>query len=504
MEPLSKGPLSPANDQVSSPVQSEATNDLQCSDGIINSMSGDLSDEQPLTVQIDGTESPGLLEPVSNAPMLVRQSPDQSLPLRNNHLLIQTSTEMPMPNETNRMAVQLSIHDAQVPTASFDPHTLQPLPENHSHGLHPYEQLPTPTHSEALNDLLLDDQPGVEPLPPNIHSAELPSDRLEPVSEEYGNSHDQLLPIQTMTEMPIASENNGILSFHDAQVPIAPSVPRMLELFSENQSTMDGSHPNEKLPEQSQADCTSKLVFDQQSGEESLPIHPSELPSGNMEQVPVDPWVSLPVERNNSPNQKSPEEMMLEIPLNDYTDDGHLCYSTLMRDDIPVRLDDTVYILRDIEISSNTEIAAQPMQRKHTFKTIGNIDHSECDIFRVQKLWKDGEGNRFVFGQHYLRPHETFYKATKKFYKNELVMVPIYEKIPIELVMGQCWVFDPKTFCKGRPMPCEEAHVYICEQKVDKNRRAFSKITKRECTQLTQSFQNFNEPLKISRDYSVS
>lgn len=196
----------------------------------------------------------------------------------------------------------------------------------------------------------------------------------------------------------------------------------------------------------------------------------------------------------------------LEFPLNEYTDDGHQCYSTLMRGGLRVSLGDTVYILRDVEISSNSESASTPTPRKHTYKTIGQIPYTECDIFRVKQLWKDGEGNRFAFGHHYLRPHETFYKASKKFYPNELISVALYENLPIDLIMGQCWVLDPKTFCKGRPFHSEEDHVYICELKVNKARRIFSNISKQEYPVCTKpfAFKTFDVELKITRNYSVS
>lgn len=39
-----------------------------------------------------------------------------------------------------------------------------------------------------------------------------------------------------------------------------------------------------------------------------------------------------------------------EIPLDDYTEEGHQFYLSLMRGDLQVRQGDTVYVLRDIPI----------------------------------------------------------------------------------------------------------------------------------------------------------
>jgi len=58
-------------------------------------------------------------------------------------------------------------------------------------------------------------------------------------------------------------------------------------------------------------------------------------------------------------------------------------------------------------------------------------------------------GERFVFGHHYLRPHETYHEPTRKFYVNEVVCAPLYEAVPCDLVAERCWVLDPHTFCKG-------------------------------------------------------
>lgn len=80
---------------------------------------------------------------------------------------------------------------------------------------------------------------------------------------------------------------------------------------------------------------------------------------------------------------------------------------TLMRGDLQLRQGDTVYVLRDIPIPGTN--------KKHTYDTIGDIKYSELDIFRIERLWKDSEsGQRFAYGHHYLRPHETYHEPTRK------------------------------------------------------------------------------------------
>uniref|UniRef100_A0A182T6Q9 Histone-lysine N-methyltransferase n=1 Tax=Anopheles maculatus TaxID=74869 RepID=A0A182T6Q9_9DIPT len=198
-----------------------------------------------------------------------------------------------------------------------------------------------------------------------------------------------------------------------------------------------------------------------------------------------------------------PREVNYEIPLNEFTEEGYQYYISLMRGKLQIRQTDTVYVLRDIPMSPDPDNPSGPV-RKHTYETIGKIEYSECDIFRVESLWKDKEGRRFVYGHHYLRPHETYHEPTRRFYPNEVMRVPLYEVIPIELVVDRCWVLDPITFCKGRPVDSSEPHVYICELRVDKSARLFSKISRHSHPVCMKSyaFHKFEQKLKIAKTFA--
>uniref|UniRef100_A0A336KMV7 CSON011870 protein n=1 Tax=Culicoides sonorensis TaxID=179676 RepID=A0A336KMV7_CULSO len=198
-----------------------------------------------------------------------------------------------------------------------------------------------------------------------------------------------------------------------------------------------------------------------------------------------------------------PRDIDYEIPLNEYNDDGHQFYLSLMRGDLQIRQGDTVYVLRDIPMSPDKQDPEGPV-KKHNYQTIGTIDYSLCDIFRVERLWKNSEGKRVVYGHHYLRPHETYHEPTRKFYPCEILRSPLYEVVPIELIMGRCWVLDPTTFCKGRPVESVEQHVYICEMRVDKLAKSFAKIPRHQYPVCTKSyaFIPFEEKLKISKTFA--
>lgn len=102
-----------------------------------------------------------------------------------------------------------------------------------------------------------------------------------------------------------------------------------------------------------------------------------------------------------------PRDVDYEIPMNEYTEHGHRYYMTLSRDDLQLRQGDTVYVLRDITIPGTN--------KKHTYETIGKVEYTDLDIFRIERLWKNREsGQRFAYGHHYLRPHETYHEPTRK------------------------------------------------------------------------------------------
>ncbi|XP_017772176.1 PREDICTED: histone-lysine N-methyltransferase ash1 [Nicrophorus vespilloides] len=186
-----------------------------------------------------------------------------------------------------------------------------------------------------------------------------------------------------------------------------------------------------------------------------------------------------------------------EIPMDEYTEHGHQYYMTLMRGELQLRQGDTVYVLRDIPIPGT--------DKKHTYDTIGEIKYADLDIFRIERLWKDSKnGTRFAYGHHYLRPHETYHEPTRKFYSNEVMRVPLYEAVPVELIISHCWVMDFNTYCKGRPIGAPEEHIYICEYRVDKGARLFSKVSKSKfpiCTK-TYAFERFDTRLKVTRTYT--
>ncbi|GLG95421.1 Histone-lysine N-methyltransferase ash1 [Gryllus bimaculatus] len=197
--------------------------------------------------------------------------------------------------------------------------------------------------------------------------------------------------------------------------------------------------------------------------------------------------------------QCSPREVDLEIimsPQPHYATPGLTYFITLLRGELQLRQGDTVYVLRDM-IEENAPKTSPPT--KHTYKTIKDYKYTDFDIFRIERLWKDEKGERFAFGHHYLRPHETYHEPSRKFFPNEVMRV-----VPLDLIMGHCWVLDLNTFCKGRPVGASEEHIYICEYRVDRSAHLFTKIAKPRHTVCTKAyaFETFDRRLKPQRTYT--
>ncbi|XP_073493362.1 histone-lysine N-methyltransferase ASH1L isoform X2 [Phyllobates terribilis] len=186
------------------------------------------------------------------------------------------------------------------------------------------------------------------------------------------------------------------------------------------------------------------------------------------------------------------------IPCPHYAQPGFIYFICLLRDELLLRQGDCVYLMRD----SRRTTDGQPVRQ--SYRLLSHINREKLDIFRIEKLWKNEKGERFAFGHHYFRPHETHHSPSRKFYQNELFRVPLYEIIPLEAVVGTCCVLDLYTYCKGRPKGVKELDVYICDYRLDKSAHLFYKIHRNRfpvCTK-TYAFHHFPKKLTPKRDFS--
>ncbi|XP_068108690.1 histone-lysine N-methyltransferase ASH1L isoform X2 [Hyperolius riggenbachi] len=186
------------------------------------------------------------------------------------------------------------------------------------------------------------------------------------------------------------------------------------------------------------------------------------------------------------------------IPCPHYAQPGFIYFICLMRDDLLLRQGDCVYLMRDSKRTPD----GQPVRQ--SYRLLSYINRDKLDIFRIEKLWKNEKGERFAFGHHYFRPHETHHAPSRKFYHNELFRVPLYEIIPLEAVVGTCCVLDLYTYCKGRPKGVKEQDVFICDYRLDKSAHLFYKIHRNRYPICTKSyaFDHFPKKLTPKRDFS--
>ncbi|KAL4636164.1 histone-lysine N-methyltransferase ASH1L isoform X1 [Arapaima gigas] len=186
------------------------------------------------------------------------------------------------------------------------------------------------------------------------------------------------------------------------------------------------------------------------------------------------------------------------LPQPSYAQSGSVYYICLLRDDLLLHQGDCVYLMRD----SRRTPDGQPVRQ--SYRLLSHINRDKLDIFRIEKLWKNEKGERFAFGHHYFRPHETHHSPSRRFYHNELFRVPLYEIIPLEAVVGTCCVLDLYTYCKGRPKDVKEQDVYICDYRLDKSAHLFYKIHRNRYPVCTKpfAFNHFPKRLTPKRDFS--
>ncbi|KAL1772606.1 histone-lysine N-methyltransferase ASH1L isoform X1 [Sigmodon hispidus] len=186
------------------------------------------------------------------------------------------------------------------------------------------------------------------------------------------------------------------------------------------------------------------------------------------------------------------------IPRPHYAQPGCVYFICLLRDDLLLRQGDCVYLMRD----SRRTPDGHPVRQ--SYRLLSHINRDKLDIFRIEKLWKNEKEERFAFGHHYFRPHETHHSPSRRFYHNELFRVPLYEIIPLEAVVGTCCVLDLYTYCKGRPKGVKEQDVYICDYRLDKSAHLFYKIHRNRFPVCTKpyAFDHFPKKLTPKRDFS--
>ncbi|XP_002121834.2 uncharacterized protein LOC778906 [Ciona intestinalis] len=181
---------------------------------------------------------------------------------------------------------------------------------------------------------------------------------------------------------------------------------------------------------------------------------------------------------------------------------GHTYYLTLMKDDMQVKQGDCVRMIHDHRLRQRP--SSQPPVRT-SYRLQSHSTPDTMDFFRIKKLWTDDNGDKFAYGHHFLRPHDTRHNEGRIFYNNELIATPFHEIVPLEAVVSICCLMDFETYCLGRPKGVKDEDIYICQHRVDLSFRIVERVIKTRYPTCTKPhvFDVYPSKLEPTKDLLV-
>ncbi|CAG9540476.1 unnamed protein product [Cercopithifilaria johnstoni] len=88
---------------------------------------------------------------------------------------------------------------------------------------------------------------------------------------------------------------------------------------------------------------------------------------------------------------------------------------------------------------------------------------SQRHIMRIERLYRDSDGQTFARGTWCYRPEETFHLATRKFCENEVFLTSYYDTVTVDRLVGKCHVMPIRQFMRQKPKGFEDSDIYVCE-----------------------------------------
>uniref|UniRef100_A0A158Q8R4 Bromo domain-containing protein n=1 Tax=Elaeophora elaphi TaxID=1147741 RepID=A0A158Q8R4_9BILA len=88
---------------------------------------------------------------------------------------------------------------------------------------------------------------------------------------------------------------------------------------------------------------------------------------------------------------------------------------------------------------------------------------SQRHIMRIERLYRDSDGQTFARGTWCYRPEETFHLATRKFCENEVFLTSYYDTVTVDRLIGKCHVMPVRQFMRQKPKGFEDSDIYVCE-----------------------------------------
>ncbi|XP_066252584.1 protein polybromo-1 isoform X2 [Euwallacea similis] len=99
----------------------------------------------------------------------------------------------------------------------------------------------------------------------------------------------------------------------------------------------------------------------------------------------------------------------------------------------------------------------------------------EPHIIKIERLYEKN-GQQMLYGNHYLRPDETFHVQTRRFLEKEVFKSDKYISVPLEEIKERCCVLSVKQYFTMRPEGHEDEDVYVLESRYSSRHRSFKKI----------------------------
>ncbi|CAJ0574046.1 unnamed protein product, partial [Mesorhabditis spiculigera] len=218
-------------------------------------------------------------------------------------------------------------------------------------------------------------------------------------------------------------------------------------------------------------------------------------------------------------NRPSTDVLLKHRP--DYSYKGCEYYKALVNSyGLQVRLNETIYVekfsgeehkkalKKAIEVSETAATEKRKLKKqKKTTDTLAPrlFSRKNVGIMRVERLFVTADGQRWVFGLYYARPHETFRDPNKSFHPNEvLCCVKMYDTLPLDSIAGRCAVLSAKTWCKGRPIipKLYSKDLLFCEYGLHEKARMIKKLAENEHYFVNQQpyvFQTYGKKREIKR-----
>ncbi|EJD74959.1 polybromodomain protein [Loa loa] len=88
---------------------------------------------------------------------------------------------------------------------------------------------------------------------------------------------------------------------------------------------------------------------------------------------------------------------------------------------------------------------------------------SQRHIMRIERLYRDSDGQTFARGTWCYRPEETFHLATRKFCENEVFLTSYYDTVTVDRLIGKCHVMPVRQFMRQKPKGFDDSDIYVCE-----------------------------------------